>query len=146
MNQQSWHFTVIQNKVMLDNINQAVKDFLTNSPEEHFKQLVNRPDFHVFHNAPTAIIVSGDTKAAMPEADCAAAIENMLVAAKSIGVGSCWVDSVIVLLDNQKCNAWKKELGIPDGYKPVHAISLGYAETDNTQAPPRKANTVNYIK
>lgn len=146
INQQSWHLTVIQNKEMLVKLNQSVKDFLMNSKMENFVQLASRPGFHVFHNAPTAIVVSGDTQALAPDADCAAAVENMLIAATAINVGSCWVDSIVHFLNNPVGEQLKNQLGIPNGYRPIHAVSLGYSQEENVQTPPRKMNAVNYVK
>ena len=90
-NQQSWNFTVVQNLELLNQLSNDAKEAAKHFDDHLIQQLANNEKFHAFYHAPTAIIISGEEKAMMPEVDCAAATENMLIAAESIGVGSCWV-------------------------------------------------------
>lgn len=147
VNQQSWHFTVIQNKDVMKRMSEDTKEYLKKSDNPHFQEMSQRADFSIFHNAPSAILVSGDTKAVMPEADCAAAMQNILLAAESLGIGSCWVDTPIHVFNSEKAEQWKRELGIPEGYKPLHAACLGYkSSAPAPEVPLRKENAVNYIR
>lgn len=53
---------------------------------EHLRELGNDGKFNCLYGAPTLIIISGDEKSPVPlDADCAAATENLLLAAESIG-------------------------------------------------------------
>ncbi|MFZ5351988.1 MAG: nitroreductase family protein [Bacillota bacterium] len=146
-NQQPWHFTVIQNKDVMKRITQDTKDYFMFSENLRFKQIADDPSFNPFHGAPTCIVISGDEKALMPHADCAAAAQNMLIAASSLGLGSCWVNIFLHLFNGSKGEAWKSELDIPTGYKPFYSIVLGYKTTIGNPEPlPRRNNIVNYIK
>lgn len=78
VNQQSWHFTIVQNTEMLERINEGCKKLLQRSDS----------NFSVFYNAPTLIIVSGDSKAITPQYDCTLALGTMFLAAASLGIGS----------------------------------------------------------
>jgi nitroreductase len=157
-NCQPWHFTVIQNKELIDAISDMAKKVMITSPLEKAQRLGSSENYHLLHNAPTVIIVSGDTEAKSPLelphhtfgsytplADCAAAIENMLLAAESIGLGSCWIGLVnyFFTLSDEVAN-----LGIPAQYKPLFAVCLGYKDSSLTGAvaAKRKANSVNYIR
>jgi nitroreductase len=144
-NEQSWHFTVIQSKALLDEINQAAKENAKNSDILHVQQNAHNEKFHVFYHAPTAIIVSGENKGFLSELDCAAATENMLIAAESLGVGSCWIAFATFAFNGEKNEAIKQHLALPEGYTPYYAISLGYKKSNNTTAPERKPNRVNYL-
>ncbi|WP_242865761.1 nitroreductase family protein [Desulfosporosinus sp. HMP52] len=85
---QAWHFTVIQNKKLLEKLNLAAKQGAQQMDIEHLRELGNDKEFNCLYHAPTLIIVSGDEKAFVPlEADCAAATQNLLLAAESIGGG-----------------------------------------------------------
>lgn len=146
MNQQPWHFTVIQDKDVMKSIEADVKEYLLKSDNQHFQQMAKDESFSMFHGAPTAILISGDKKAVMPEADCAAAAQNMLIAAESLGIGSCWIDTPVHLFKSSKGEQWSKRLGIPDGYKPIYGIALGYKPSAvEPDALSRKENAVNYI-
>jgi len=58
----------------------------------HLQALGNNEKFNCLNGAPTLVIVSGHEKSPVPlDMDCAAATENMLIAAESIGLGSCWI-------------------------------------------------------
>lgn len=145
-NKQPWHFTVVQNKEILDELNAETKEIAKNVSDKIIQQMGSNEKFNIFYNAPTVIIISGDEKGVLPEIDCAAATENMLIAAESLGVGNCWVGLVRLLFGTEKGNRYKEKLGIPEGNNPYYAISLGYKKINNTKAPERRANTVSYIR
>jgi len=90
--------------------------------------------------APLLIVVCGDPvkgdrfygtrgKTLYTIQNCAAAIQNMLLAAHSQGIGSCWVGA----FDNQ---ALKKALSIPDAVEPQAVLCFGYAD-ETVPLPPR---------
>lgn len=146
-NQQPWHFTVIQNKQMIDMLNKELMDLAKGGCSESLKgYLKNTENFHVFYNAPTIIIVSGDEKIAVSQIDCAAATENMLIAAESLGIGSCWIGFIALLFNSDRIEAYKEQLCIPKGFKPYHAIALGYRNESIVEVPVRKENIISYIK
>jgi nitroreductase len=144
-NKQSWHFTVIRNKDIIDELNASTKEAVKKTSEERYVQLANNEKFHIFYNAPAVIIVSGEEKASMPQVDCAAATENILLAAESLGIGSCWIGFTAFLFSGDNGNKYNKELKIPAGYKPYYSIALGYKSNGNALAPERRTNTVSYI-
>lgn len=146
MNQQSWHLTVIQNGDVLKKFTETAKNTYAKSNVDQLKNMANNDNYKVFYNAPTAIIISGDTSALNPEADTAAATENILLAAKALGLGACWIGSMPLIFGNGNNEDFTKELGIPEGYNPINSIALGYAKSENAKAPARKENKVNIIK
>lgn len=145
-NKQPWHFTVIQNKDIIDSLNNDFKELAKKSENEYIRRVGENEKFHAFYNAPTVILVSGDENNNIAAVDCAAATENMLLAAESLGIGSCWVGFIAYLLNSEKGKEYLKKLGIPEGYKQIHSVALGYKGVNITNAPARKENTVNYIK
>jgi nitroreductase len=145
-NLQPWHFTVIQNKELLDWLNTNFKELAKKSDNDYIKRVGVNEKFHVFYNAPTVILVSGDETKHSAAVDCAAAVENMLIAAEAQDIGSCWVGFIAYLLNSEKGKEYTKELGIPEGYKQIHSVALGYKKVNRTIAPARKENTVNYIR
>ncbi|MGL5312101.1 MAG: nitroreductase family protein [Peptostreptococcaceae bacterium] len=148
MNQQPWHFAVIQNKELLDELSYESKETAKKSDNDYINKLAHNENFHIFYNAPVGIVVSVKEDAYEGEVDCAAATENMLLAAESLNIGSCWIGYISFLfsLDPEKSKKYAQRLGIPEGYKPLHAIALGQKKNNNAQAPKRKENTVSYVK
>lgn len=145
-NQQPWHFTVIQNKELLDELNSKFKQFAKNSDSEYIRKVGNNENFHVFYKAPTVILVSGDENNNYASVDCAAAVENMLIASESLGIGSCWVGFISYLLNSDEGVELVGKLGIPKGFKQIHSVCLGNKKTTANNAPSRKENTINYIR
>jgi nitroreductase len=146
MNQQKWHFTVIQDKVMLNKMVNIIKENLINSSVDLLVQRASIPDYHTFHNAPTVILISADDKAKFAQIDCGAAAENIALAAESLNIGSCIITSSAFLFASEKGDELKKKLGIPNGYSHVCTVALGYKDCANPVASPRNEGVINYIK
>ncbi|NLF00419.1 MAG: nitroreductase family protein [Anaerolineales bacterium] len=145
---QAWHFTVVQNRDVLERLNRAATETALRVEMGFLSQLARLPGFHCLHHAPTLIIVSGDERAPMPlDADCAAANENMLIAAESLGLGACWVFFVALAFGSPEGAAFRKELKLPEGYQPKAALVLGYKQDDAPiPAPERKPGLVTIIR
>ncbi|MCR3921760.1 MAG: nitroreductase family protein [Firmicutes bacterium] len=145
VNQQSWHFTVIQNTQLLAELSEQTKQLFLASEHARYQKMARNENFQLFYNAPTLIIVSGDEQAIAPQADCAAATQNILLAAESLGIGSCWINMVMSLLHSEEGEPWIDKLGIPTGYRPLYSIALGYKQKDTHTIPARKMDCINYL-
>ena len=78
----------------------------------------------LLHGAPTVILIFKDKRgAAKPELDCGICGQNMILAAHSLGLGTCWVGFVELLKYGTK---WRRKLGISFPYDLVEAIAIGY--------------------
>jgi nitroreductase len=99
-------------------------------------------DFHLFYHAPAVIVVSMRKAALSPLVDCSAAIENMLLAAESLDIGSCWIGLARYYF------AQKDELPrlkLSAGYEPFYAVAFGHKGQRPAKALPRTAAPVSYI-
>lgn len=144
---QAWHFTVVQNKELLDKLNFAAKKSSKNMGFEHLRELGNDENFHCLYGAPTLVIISGNERAPIPlDADCAAATENLLLAAESVGLGSCWIFFVLMAFNSLQGAYLRKQSKIPEGYKPNHAAVLGYKAAASANVPDRKPGLITYIR
>lgn len=139
---QPWHFTVIQDKDLISFMGAKTKEVMSKSKEEWIKTRGDDKSFNIFYHAPTVIIVSGRKDAYSPLTDCSAAIQNMLLAAQSLNIGSCWIGLVshFFTLEEEV-----KKLNIPKGYEPYYAVCLGYPDQEGI-LKERKKDVVNYIK
>jgi nitroreductase len=146
MNQQSRHFTVVQNKETLRRINETCKVIFSKSGNQRFEEMAKSENFSVFHNAPTLIIVSGDEKAIAPQCDCTLANGTMFLAAASIGIASCWIHALTQINGTAEGQALIKELGLPEGNKIFASGAFGYNASELPIAPPRKENVVTILK
>ena len=144
---QAWHFTVVQSKSVLDKLNAAAKEATLQLGIESLKALGTNENYNCLYGAPTLIIVSGDGQAPVPlEGDCAAATQNLLLAAEALGLGSCWIFFVTLAFLSSHDAKLRKELRIPEGYKPYYSAVIGYKKAENVSVPKRKPNLITYIR
>jgi nitroreductase len=146
MNQQQWHFSVIQNKDFLKRMVDITKENMLNSGIEFLANRAKAPDFSPYFNAPTVIFVMADEKARFSQIDAALASQNILITAESCDIGSHIMTSTEFLFASEKGEAIKKEMGIPEGYKHVCAIALGYIEGEIPAARPRNKDVITYLR
>ncbi|EKS4342203.1 nitroreductase [Clostridium botulinum] len=142
-NHQSWHFTVIQNRELITTMSNVAKEKLKDSPNENFRNMGNNEKLDLTHGAPTLIVVSGKEGNYSPLVDCSAAIENMLIAAESLNIGSLWIGLISLAFENKEII---EKLNIPKGYKPYFGIALGYKNVSEAKAPKRNENVITYIR
>jgi len=142
-NDQPWHFTVIQNQEMIQHINEIAKREMAKSEIEWIQKMSANPNFSLTYHAPTLVIVSGRKDGMAWKTDCAAAIQNMLLAAESLNIGSVWL-GLLRFFFEQKDEVQK--LGIPEGYEPFYGVAFGYKEKEHAPAPKRNMEVVNYIR
>ncbi|OPX43992.1 FMN reductase [Ruminiclostridium hungatei] len=146
MNQQLWHFTVVQNKELLARINSLTRNAFEKSGNPRYEERARADNFSPFHNAPTYIIVTVDEKAIAPQADGALALGNAFLAAEALGIGSCWIHAVNYLYTTVEGKELFKELGVPEGYVPIGSGAFGYAAGPKPDPAPRRDGTVSIIK
>ncbi len=141
MARQPWHFTIVTDREYMDTVTEANRQIMLASPDEMPRKMASSPDFDGWRGAPVAIVVSGDANGMT---DCANAVENMAVAAYSLGLGSCILGSFKICMENGGRPDLVAKLGAPEGYQPYFALAVGYAD-EAPEAAPRKEGSVSYI-
>jgi nitroreductase len=142
MNQQKWHFSVVQNRTLLKKMVQITRTNKLNSDIQFLIEKAGSDDYHTYYHASTVVIVSGDQQAKFIMFDCAVAAQNIALAAASLGIGSCIMTSAGLLFASEEGRGMKKELGIPDSYEHVCFIAMGYNKGQWPVAPPRNKKDV----
>jgi nitroreductase len=146
MNQQKWHFTVVQKKSTLSKMVQIARENKLRSKISFLVKKAQEDGYHTYYGAPTVVIVSGEEQTKFAELDCAMAAQNIALAAESMGIGSCIMTSAGFLFASAKGMEMKKELGIPDGYSHICSIALGYKIDDQCTVPPRNREVFSYVR
>lgn len=86
--------------------------------------IASDPDYHTFFHAPTLIILLADKRGiGSVELDTGICGQNMVLAAHSLGLGTCWVSLIDGLQGFPK---FKKHLGITEPFEIVTSLTLGY--------------------
>lgn len=141
MNQQPWHFTVIRNPGLLGKLEENCKSAFLESNNDALREIAKQEEFSVFYHAPMLVIISGDPNALAAQYDCTLAMENMLLAATSLGLGSCWTNAVMMYHATEKGKAKFRELGVtfPEGYRPYAAAAFGWPTSPWPDSPPKNS-------
>ncbi|MDR3271160.1 MAG: nitroreductase family protein [Peptococcaceae bacterium] len=125
------HITVVQKASLIDKIAAAAKQATGN-------------DLSPNYGASTLIIVSGKPLGGLEIGNAACIVENMLIAATDLGLGSCYIWGAIHVTKDQKDII--AELHLPDGLVPVSAAAIGYAVTPADSEAEERPIGVNVVK
>lgn len=90
-----------------------------------------------FYGAPAAIIVFADSQVHTYVEDGSLAMGNMLNAAASLGLGSCWIHRAREVFDSRDGRALCRSWGIPDSYVGIGNCVVGYSDGQAPEAKPR---------
>jgi len=112
-----WHFIVLSDKELMESLSTQLRN-------ASFLKGANK-----------AIVVCGDTIISENawDLDCSASIQNILLAAESMGLGAVWT---AVYPYEDRMGVVNEKLELPDNIKPLAIIPLGYPQ--NKQEPKDK--------
>lgn len=136
-NDQSWYLVAVQNRELIDEMSEGSKREMQKMPVDWMAELGRNKNYHIYYHAPTVIVVAARAGAISPLADACAAIQNMLLAAESLGVGSCWMGFAAFHFAAPEA---RQRIGLPDGYEVHYAVALGYKPDKLQLQPPPKKN------
>ena len=133
MNTRAWHFAVVSNEGALKKLNEVVRGVVDEATRKRIEGRSEGGVFNFFYNAPILIIVSCSDSSPYPAADCACALENMFLAATSLGLGTCWINQLTNISFEGEVRRLLKEFGVPDSNKVYGCCALGYAARQSEQ-------------
>ncbi len=128
-NKQLWQITVVQDPDTVQDLAKAVG------------KADGRDESYNFYGAPHHIIVSylkGEVHSAH---DSCAAIENILLAAQSLGIATCWINQIRVTDEDPEVRRILTALGVPENHHVEASIAVGYA-AETPAAPKRREGAV----
>ena len=107
-------------------------------------KLRNEGDVDPFYGAPVIIVVLAKKDIATRVYDGSVVMENMMLAANSLGIGSCWIHGAKEEFETEEGKEILKSLGIEEEYEGIGHCILGY-KAEEGSLKPRKDNYVYYI-
>ncbi len=144
VNRQPWHFTVVRNQELLDEMNTAVREqAMKRDPGKRSPRFADS-DFHVFYHAPTVIFISGMPDNPYTPIDGGIAVENIALAAESLGLGSVILGMPKDAFAGDKADDFRLALHFPEGWDFVIAIAIG-VPADTKDAHPVKEDRISYV-
>ena len=109
-------------------------------------EVLGNPEAHPFYGAPTVCVVLTDPEVNTCVEDGALVMGNLMLAAHSLGVASCWIHRAREEFASEEGKKILKDLGIEGDYEGIGHCVLGYPDGEPRKAVPRKENYVYYVK
>ncbi len=98
-----------------------------------------------FYGAPVVLVVLADKSIRTHVYDGSLVMENLMLAASDLGVGSCWIHRAKETFETEEGKELLKSLGIEGEYEGIGNCILGYYD-DEPAAAQRKENFVYWVK
>lgn len=143
-NLQPWHFSVVQNRALLDRINRAIHEGAMTLDENSHSPRFMDAGFDVFYQAPTVIFISSQS-GGFKAIDCGIAVMSIAMAAQGLGLGSVILGLPRLAFTGKHRQNLEQALGFPEGYTFTIAIALGHP-TDSKPAHDRDHSKIHIIR
>ncbi len=139
VNRQPWIVRVVEDQKLIADVTEVYK-------QANAEQVKRDKDFkNMFRNAPNLICVCTPANGG-GELDAGLLGENIMLAAQSMGLGTCCLGGPVrFLLSNEKAKFFIERLDIPSDYKLNYIIAVGYPD-EQPDAKPRDVSKVKFIK
>lgn len=110
-NMQPWHFSVITNRDLLNEFDAALD-----------------PERSVTHKAPALIVISAPIERGFfAKIDCGIAVQNMALAAWSLGYGNVILGAPRIVFEGPRCDEFKQKFDIPADHEYIIGLAVGKA-------------------
>lgn len=101
-------------------------------------EIQGKPGTDPFYGAPTVVVVLADSSSRNWLQDGSLVMGNLMTAAASLHIGSCWINRVMEYFDTAEGKDLLKQWGLPETYRGVGNCVLGYVDGDLPAPKPRK--------
>jgi nitroreductase len=148
MNAQPWVFAVVQNAAQLKRYSDRSKAMLlaregADAKVSRYAELLRNPQFDIFYDAATLLVVGVRARAPFAEADGWLAAANVMLEAYELGLGTCPIGFAIGVLNTPEVMA---ELGIPPAGAVIAPIIVGYPVEPTPSVPRNEPLVVSWSK
>ena len=130
----------LQSPIIVAITNKEVRDQLSKLNAS----IMNAP-IDPFYGAPVVLLVLANKDVFTYIYDGSCVMENMMLAAHSLGLGSCWIHRAKEEFETDEGKALLKEWGIEGNYEGIGHVVVGYNKVDPIEKP-RKENYIYYVK
>ena len=156
-NAQSNHFFVISKIETLMVLKELVQNAFAKMElrDDLYKSLKNsitlsrKGHYSFSYNAPVLIVVANKKDYGNNMADVACAVENMMLAANELDLGSCYINQLKWLNEEPSIRGYLGTLGLKDDERVYASVAIGYADTEsglpNRTESPRVGNEVVFV-
>lgn len=105
------------------------------SPHFRYRDQLSNPAFNILYGAPLLIVIAATSNAPQSAEDCCLAAQNLMLAARTMGLGTYCVGFARPWLGLAETKA---ELGIPPSYAPIIPIATGHPKSAAASVPRQR--------
>ena len=134
---ESWEVRVVDNPRLLASIDSAYSRFMGKGQEE--------TTLRAAYGAPVLVFIAYDTTYDLSQVDCGLLGGNMMIAAQSLGIGSCCLGGICRFLNEPEGRELLDELDFSETHKLLYAIAFGYPD-EEPSPKPRDMNKVRTVE
>ena len=144
-NSQTWFVSVVQSPSIFQLLTEKQRDFVLSDPgvAPQVRERFYDPGFSAVFGAPTVLWFSHPKGGSAVNVSLMA--ENIVLAAHSLGLGTCYLGGILHMLNSGKNDDLLKEIGAPEGFHLVFELTVGYPDETSDQKP-RDYGKVTYIR
>ena len=144
IHKEPWYFVAVTDRDLMDEMSKANQEAMSHLDDPHYLALSKLKHYDNYLGAPAVIFVFGDDSH-WAETDCANAVENMAIAATSLGLGSCFLASHRHLFRTAAGPEYLRKLHAPEGFFPYFALAVGYPAPGHTERAGRDLSKRTHI-
>lgn len=127
-----------QSAIILCVTNKKIRDQLSGMNAK----VMGKEGFDPFYRAPVVLVVLADKRVPTYVYDGSLVMGNMMLAAHSLGLGSCWIHRAKEMFETAEGKELLKELGIEGDYEGIGNCVIGYPDKEEMIEKPRKENYI----
>ena len=136
MNKQEWEIRIVDNPDFINGVTELyVKENPDAAKDPRFKNM--------FRNAPSVVFI-GAPDNTYSGVNCGLLGENMILAAWSMGIGSCCLGGPVRFINSEVGAEYLKQLKFSEGYSLIYAIGFGYP-AESPEAKPRDKGKIMFV-
>jgi nitroreductase len=149
IHEEPWAFVIIQDSQLLQQLSDQAKPLFAEEARRpgrgltsHIRDNFASPDFNIFHDAGTLIIICAKPTGAFAAADCWLAAENLMLAACAMELGTCVIGMALPALSVVEV---KVKFGIPDEFSAIAPIIVGHPRGETAPTPRKEPLILSYL-
>ncbi len=145
VNKQECHVTQITDAKLINDINMRARATFDDATNARFTERNGGdPDFSVYYFAPVVYVISSPDAEFYSIFDSGVTAQNICIAAESIGLNSCIIGIVRLMLQDEANKDLLAAMNLPKGNIPLMTVAVGYGNKE-MPAPPRVDGRCNKV-
>lgn len=130
-----------QTPIIITVTNKEIRDHLSRTNAS-----IMGKDTDPFYGAPVILIVLASRERGTYINDGSLTMGNLMLAAHSFGLGSCWIHRAKETFEIPEWKQWLKSIGVDGDYEGIGHVALGYIDGEYPLAPERKENRIFFVQ